>query len=194
MHALAAALRSWPMLAAFGGGLVLTALAAGAGGAMQPALVLAGVAALGWGGLALRAGRVIAPSATLVVTAAALVGMAAAVSTGAAATTDVPPGPLAAASVFIVVVAISAGLELRARTRPARSAGRGQASGRGDRSAAASDTARLIGLVAGAALVAALATPALAATEAGELAVPHGSHETGTDAPRPGVEQPGHSH
>ncbi|MFB9308491.1 hypothetical protein BJY17_002043 [Agromyces hippuratus] len=190
MHALAAALRSWPMLAAFGAGLVLAALAAGAGGAMQPALVVAGVAALGWGGLAFRAGRVIAPSATLVATAAALVGMAAAVSTGAAAMTDVPPGPLAAAAVFIVVVALSAGLELRARTRPARSAGRG----RGDRVAATSDTARLIGLVAGAALVAALATPALAATEAGEHAVPHGSYQTGTDAPLPGVEQPGHAH
>ncbi|MFB6610923.1 hypothetical protein ACFCVO_11415 [Agromyces sp. NPDC056379] len=189
MHALAAALRSWPMLAAFGAGLVLAALAAGAGGAMQPALVVAGVAALGWGGLALRAGRVIAPSATLVVTAVALVGMAAAVSTGAAATTDVPAGPLAAASVFIVVVALSAGLELRARTRLA-----GGTDPANDRGAGASDAARLIGLVAGAALVAALATPALAATEAGESAVPHGSHQPGTGEPLPGVEEPGHSH
>lgn len=190
MHALAAALRSWPMLAAFGAGLVLAALAAGAGGAMQPVLVVAGVAALGWGGLALRAGRVIAPSATLVVTAVALVGMAAAVSTGAAATTDVPAGPLAAASVFIVVVALSAGIELRARTRLAV----GERARTEDRAAAPSDTARLIGLVAGAALVAALATPALAATEAGESAVPHGSHEPGTGEPLPGVERPGHSH
>ena len=189
MHALAAALRSWPMLAALGAGLVLLALAAGAGGAMLPALAVAGVAALGWGGLALRAGRVIAPSTTLVVTAAALVGMAAAVSTGAAAMTDVAPGPLAAASVFIVVVALSAGIELRARTRLSRTA----AKPRGDRAAAASDTARLIGLLAGAALVAALATPALAATEAGESAVPHGTHEFDRDAPAPGVPG-GHGH
>ncbi|KQZ09394.1 hypothetical protein ASD23_14175 [Agromyces sp. Root1464] len=181
MHALAAALRSWPMLAALGAGLVLLALAAGAGGAMLPALASAGVAALGWGGLALRAGRVIAPSTTLVVTAVALVGMAAAVSTGAAAMTDVAPGPLAAASAFIVVVALSAGLELRARARLARAG----AHPGGTRDAAASDTARLLGLVAGAALVAALATPALAATEAGESAVPHGTHELDGDAPAP---------
>ncbi|MEF3404773.1 hypothetical protein [Agromyces sp. CCNWLW203] len=186
MHALVAALRSWPMLAAFGAGLVLAALAAGAGGAMQPALVVAGVAALGWGGLALRAGRVIAPSATLVVAAAALVGMAAVVSTGAAERTDVAPGPLAAASVFIVVVALSAGLELRGRTR--RSA---RAAADRRRDGAASDTARLLGLVAGAALVAALATPALAATEAGETAVPHGTHDG--DAPAPGAPG-GHEH
>ncbi|MGH3705470.1 MAG: hypothetical protein ACRDT9_12630, partial [Agromyces sp.] len=131
----------------------------------------------------------IAPSATIVVTAAALVGMAAVVSTGVAATTDVPAGPLAAASVFIVVVALSAGIELRARSRLARAR-----KPTNDRAAAPSDTARLIGLVAGAALVAALATPALAATEAGESAVPHGSHEPGTGELLPGVEQPGHSH
>ena len=36
----------------------------------------------------------------------------------------------------------------------------------------------LVGLLAGAVLVAGLATPALAATRAGELAVPHGAHGT----------------
>ena len=102
---------------------------------------------------------------------------------GAAAMTDVAPGPLAATSVFLVVVALSAGLELRARTRLVRAG----AHPRGDRAAAASDAARLIGLLAGAALVSALATPALAATEAGESAVPHGTHELDREAPAPGV-------
>jgi len=44
------------------------------------------------------------------------------------------------------------------------------------RSAAVDGRLSLIGLVAGALLVAGLATPALAATEAGRLAVPHGEH------------------
>ena len=43
------------------------------------------------------------------------------------------------------------------------------------------------------ALVAALATPALAATEAGESAVLHGTHEQDRDAPAPGVPG-GHGH
>ncbi|WP_157006967.1 hypothetical protein [Agromyces laixinhei] len=189
MHALTATVRTWPMLAALGAALVLIALAAGAGGVMQPALLVLGVAALGWGGLALHTGRVLAPATVLVVAAASLVGTAAAVATGSAATADVAPGPLAAASVFIVVVAFSAGLVLRGRDR-----GRGAArETRGDR--ATSDTARLIGLVAGAALVAALATPALAATEAGESAVPHGTHQQAPDSPSRESDRPGgHAH
>ncbi|WP_022892648.1 hypothetical protein [Agromyces subbeticus] len=206
MQALVVATRSWPMLAAFGAGLVLMALAAGAGGAAQPALIVLGIAALGWGVLALRAGRVLVPSVVLVATAVTLVGMAAAVATGASVATDIPPGPLAAASVFIVVMALSAGLELRGRTRRARRdeplpAGRGASAprpaGRGASEASvsrparreASVAARLIGLASGAALVAALATPALAATEAGEQAVPHGMHQLDP------IEQPGgHGH
>lgn len=188
MQALVAATRSWPMLAALGAGLVLMALAAGAGGVAQPALIVLGIAGLGWGVLALRAGRVLAPSVVLVAAAVTLVGMAAAVATGASVSTDVAPGPLAAASVFIVVMALSAGLELRGRTRRA---GRGASEASVSRPARrdASVAARLIGLASGAALVAALATPALAATEAGEQAVPHGTHQFDL------VEQPGgHGH
>lgn len=196
MQALVAATRSWPMLAALGAGLVLMALAAGAGGAAQPALIVFGIAALGWGVLALRAGRVLAPSVVLVAAAVTLVGMAAAVATGASVSTDVAPGPLAAASVFIVVMALSAGLELRGRTRRAGrdeslAVGRGVSDASSSRPARreASVAARLIGLASGAALVAALATPALAATEAGEQAVPHGTHQLDL------VEQPGgHGH
>ncbi|KZE92507.1 hypothetical protein AVP42_02661 [Agromyces sp. NDB4Y10] len=61
MTALAVITRSWPMLGALGAGLVLAALAAGAGGATQVALAGLGIAALGWGVLSLRAGRALAP-------------------------------------------------------------------------------------------------------------------------------------
>ena len=59
MTALATMARTWPMLAAFGGGLVLLALAAGAGGTAGGVLAAAGIAGLGWGAFSLHAGRAI---------------------------------------------------------------------------------------------------------------------------------------
>jgi len=136
MNALAATTRSWPMLGALGAGLVLAALAAGAGGAPQVVLAGLGVAALGWGGLSLHAGRILAPRAVLATAATALVSLG-----------------------LLVMV-----------------------DGR----------ASLLGLVGGAALVAALATPALAATDAGRQAQPHGEHAV--VAPLDRANDPGHSH
>ncbi|GAA4044772.1 hypothetical protein [Agromyces indicus] len=177
MTALAAITRSWPMLGALGAGLVLAALAAGAGGATQVALAGLGIAALGWGVLSLRAGRALAPRSTLGTCVGALLAAGGAVAAGA--TTGIPGGPLAAASVFIATVALSAALDLRRRR------GRRTAAADARASAEAHPRLGLIGLMVGAALVSALATPALAATEAGELAVPHGEH---------GTHDPGHRH
>ena len=115
MTALAAMTRGWPMLGALGAGLVLAALAAGAGGARQVVLAGLGVAALGWGVLSLRAARPLAPRAALGMSVAALLTGGAAVGSGAMA--DVAVLPLAAASVFIAVVALSAALAVRARRR-----------------------------------------------------------------------------
>lgn len=186
MTALAAMTRSWPMLGALGAGLVLAALAAGAGGAPQVALAGLGAAALGWGVLSLRAGRLLAPRTVLGVAVAALLVGGAAV--GAGAMTDVAGLPLAAASVFIASVALSAAVAVRAR-RAKHVRAEEPASLRAEEPAKpASRDPRalntLVGLAVGAALVSALATPALAATEAGETAVPHGRH---------GAHDPGHS-
>lgn len=179
MDALAAMTRSWPMLGALGAGLVLAALAAGAGGATQVALAGLGVAALGWGGLSLRAGRLVGPGSVLGVCVAALLAGGAAVASGAM--TEVAGLPLAVASAFIASVALSAALAVRARrAAPVRVEEPAQRASR-DPHARRS----LAGLAVGAALVSALATPALAATEAGERAVPHGQH---------GAHDPGHSH
>lgn len=200
MTALAAMTRGWPMLGALGAGLVLAALAAGAGGARQVVLAGLGVAALGWGVLSLRAARPLAPRAALGMSVAALLTGGAAVGSGAMA--DVAGLPLAAASVFIAVVALSAALAVRARrAEHARFEEPEPASTRGEEPARrvsvgieepaepASRDPRargaLVGLMIGALLVSALATPALAATEAGELAVPHGEH---------GTPDPGHAH
>jgi hypothetical protein len=168
MTALSTLARTWPMLCALGAGLVLLALAAGAGGTAGGALAAAGVAGLGWGVLSLRAGRAIVPGVTLGVGAALLMGAGLLVGSGLAAEADVPVGPLVAASAFIMVVAAHAAVVIRSRARRAR-APRG-------RSTVVDGRLSLIGLVAGALLVAGLATPALAATEAGRLAVPHGEH------------------
>ena len=151
MTALAVITRSWQMLGALGAGLVLAALAAGAGGATQVALAGLGIAALGWGVLSLRAGRALAPRSAL----GACVGA------------------------LIATVALSVALDLRRRR------GRRTAAADARASAEAHPRLGLIGLAVGAALVSALATPALAATEAGELAVPHGEH---------GAHDPGHRH
>lgn len=211
MNALAAITRSWPMLGALGAGLVLTALAAGAGGAPQVVLAGLGVAALGWGALSLHAGRLLAPRSVLAVCVLSLSAAGAAVAAGAMA--DVAGLPLVAASAFAVVVALSAAFDVR-RGRAAHDEPRLRHRPRyrrtpadlGVTAPAASTTAArprgavdgrasLLGLVGGAALVAALATPALAATDAGRLAVPHGQHGTpGTVAPLQGTHDSGHSH
>jgi hypothetical protein len=171
MNALSAIARTWPMLSAIGGGLVLLAIAAGAGGVTGGALAAAGVMGLGWGALSLRAGRSVVPAAALGVSAALLAGSGALIGTGFAEATDVAVGPLLAASAFIAVVGGHSAFLVRRRgraARPAPDAPGGTVDGR----------ASLGGLVVGALLVAGLATPALAATEAGRLAVPHGDHDS----------------
>jgi hypothetical protein len=196
MTALAAMTRSWPMLGALGAGLVLAALAAGAGGAPQVVLAGLGVAALGWGALSLRSGRPLAPRAVLGVAVAALLAGGAWVGSGAV--TDVSGLPLAAASVFIASIALSAAVAVRAARRtehlraeePAKPRVEEPAKPRVEQPAKPESRdpgprSTLVGLVVGAALVSALATPALAATEAGDSAVPHGRH---------GVHDPGHAH
>ncbi|MGR0218764.1 hypothetical protein [Agromyces sp. ZXT2-6] len=172
MDALAAMTRSWPMLGALGAGLVLAALAAGAGGAPQVVLAGLGVAALGWGVLSLRAGRIAAPRTVLGVAVAALLAGGAAVVAGAV--TDVAGLPLAAASVFIASTGLSAAFAVRAgRAETLRVEESAKSASRDPHA-----LSTLVGLAVGAALVSALATPALAATEAGEAAVPHGQHGT----------------
>jgi hypothetical protein len=185
MTALSTMARTWPMLAAFGGGLVLLALAAGAGGTAGGVLAAAGIAGLGWGVLSLRAGRAIVPAITLGVSVALLVGAGVVVGAGLAADIGGAVGPLVAASVFVAVVAGHAAFVVRRRARAARPTPERPGTTATDAAfrPAVDGRLSLVGLVAGALLVAGIATPALAATEAGELAVPHGEHGTSvTDA------------
>jgi hypothetical protein len=160
------------MLAALGAGLVLTAVAAGAGGYAGAALVGCGIAALAQGVLALRAGRLVAPASTLGGCLGVLAGSAAVVVTGSAGALDIAIMPLLAADLFVLVVAFGAAADLRKR----RGAAAADVTVARTRREAREPQRRLpiMGMLAGAALTAALATPALAATEAGGQAVPHG--------------------
>ncbi|WP_419817864.1 hypothetical protein [Glaciibacter flavus] len=167
---------SWPALAALGAGLVHLAVAASAPVVLTVVLVALGIAEIGWALTVLRAGRVMAVRSTLAVAASSsAVWVAIAFTLGATGIADpadsVPLLPLAAATLFTFYIAV----EMARVTRSGKTAT--AATGTGGR--------LIVGLVIGAAIVAAVATPALAATDAGKLAHPHGEH---------GFVAPGHQH
>lgn len=158
---------SWPAFAAWGGGLIQLALGAGAvtGAGGVPAIRAAGIllavigaVAIGWGAATLARGRIVVPRRGI---AGSLAGILAAAAAMALDPTRVSVLAVAAASALFIAVALGCALTLRRAARPARSWT--DAGGR-----------RLIALFVAALLVAGVVTPALAATEAGRHAVPHG--------------------
>lgn len=182
-------------LAAAGAGLVAVALGAervGSGVVWVVALALPGAVATTWGLAALARGRAPAgrTAAAVLVTAAAvwLLGRTYEPGTGA-----VSGAPVGAADVGLCLLLLAAGLgaALDARagrgTLPAHRARRGAearagarratqsraGAGRGRPARTGRPTFRLLGWAASALAVAAVATPAMAATEAGRHAVPH---------------------
>ncbi|WP_243229593.1 hypothetical protein [Microbacterium sp. CIAB417] len=157
------AVASWPSIAAWGGGLILLALGAGASTAAEiappvrgvaMALVGAGAAFIGWGTAALVVGRIVAPRVGLGAAAAA-----AALAILAFVLDPVRMGILAVAPAIalLAVVGIACGRERRA---PRGRSSKGAAPGR----------VRMAELAIAAVLAAAIVTPALAAVEAGNLA------------------------
>lgn len=149
----------WPALAAIGAGLVLFATAAGAG--LAVAIPVGGVAVveIAWGFSVLRAERLVVPRAAVAGGAVGILGSGFLLLTGPLALI-----PFLALFVFHWSIAIAAVIEVRSlRAAPA-------ATGRPRRTGVFA-----LVLVAEAMLVAAIATPALAASEAGEFAVPHGT-------------------
>ncbi|WOF21457.1 hypothetical protein N8K70_08570 [Microbacterium betulae] len=152
-------LRIWPALASWGAGLILFAVAAGAPPWAAVALCLWAVATFGWGVIALRAVRLPAPRTTL---ACALGAVAVGLVLVLAGTLG--PVPFAALTVLHLLVAGCAAASLR----------RGPSAARHERPGRT-----VFALVAGALAVAALTTPALAFTEPGSSAVPHGEDPGG---------------
>lgn len=161
--------RSWPALAAVGAGLLLLALGAGAlapalGGprsaaaaALAVALMLLGAAALAWAIATLRSGRPVSPRLGIAGALLAMLGCATALVSDPTRTSIAAIG----AAVLLLVItgsfcAFAVGRRAAARHRDGRTG--------------------MIGMIVGSAVVAALVTPALAATEVGRLAPDHGSH------------------
>ncbi|RWZ59225.1 hypothetical protein ELQ92_13240 [Labedella populi] len=169
------------MVAVFGLGAGLVHLAVGAGSPLPffIVFVLVGVAESAWAVLTFVKGRVPAPRSFAILTLLPVAFWAASIALGVGGL--LPLGPLAAASVLGVVAAGAVLFSIRRRTSTPPRAGVPAAATRD----ADEHPWRFIGaLAASAALVAALVTPALSGTWAGQFAVPHGSH----DVPGPAIE------
>jgi hypothetical protein len=159
-----AVVRAWLGFFALGAGLIHLALVIGSPWAVGVPLLVIGIAEFAWGVFAFTA-------ATVPFARAARVGAVVPILSWAALLLfvggDTVPGirvlPMLVASLLDLAVAIAITVVLR---RPADPARRPIGSGR-----------YLLGLGAGALVVAALTTPALAATEAGDFAQPHGTHD-----------------
>jgi hypothetical protein len=179
--------RIWFAFASLGAGMIHLAVAAGSPLPVEVVLAGFGIVELGWGAGVLLRGRLLA---TRIVLGAALVPVLfwAALATvgsgwGPVAGGGVPLFPMAVASLFDLFLA--GALAVCVRRHPASVA----------RSGSEASTSRqgwgfLAVLALAGALFSGLVTPALAATEAGSHAVPHGSHGL------PGLDLPaaGHHH
>lgn len=159
--------RTWLAFAAVGTGLIHLALVIGSPLALGIILAVLGLSEFGWGVLTFARDTVPLPRVALVVAIAPIVGWALllVISTAADApsvTASLGLLPLAVSTLFELFIAIVLGIHLRRRPTAAPAVpGVGR---------------YLIGLSIGALVVAALTTPALAATEAGQYAQPHGEH------------------
>ena len=166
--------RAWVAFAALGAGLIHLALVLGSPPAFAVAFGVIGLAEFAWGIVAL-ARDPLAPRAALVLALVPVLGLAALAAVGAmggmrGALASTPFLALAVASLLELFIAAALGAHLRRGDRPP---------------AGAPGTARyLLGVAAGALVVAALTTTALGVTQAGLSAVPHGElEEPGHDAP-----------
>ncbi len=161
--------RSWPALGAVGAALIQLALGAGpltaadAGPVLRTAaflLVAIGGAGMLWGVVSLARGRPVVPRLGMVGSLAGMVGC------GWALTTDPARVSVLAAAAAWVLLAVVGGfcaIQLRADRGSARDADAGGRTG-------------VVGILVASAAVAALVSPALAATDIGRLAPDHSEH------------------
>jgi len=167
--------RAWVAFAAIGVGLIHVALVIGSPLGVGIALAVLGLTEFGWGVLTFARETIPAPRAALVVALVPVLAWALLLAVGSASGDLVPSPPLlplAVAALFEFFIVAVVGSSLRRRR---------------DAAAPAPGIARyLVGLMVGALAVAALTTPALAATEAGLYAVPHGERSDLFDLPQHG--------
>jgi hypothetical protein len=159
----------WLAFAAICTGIIHAALAATAPLPLALLLAALGLAELAWGALAITRDRIPAPVAVLAVALAPIAGwgvlvLAAAAGGAGEMLEALPLLPMTVAATFELFVALVIGRHVRAGARTAiPDSTRQIPAGR-----------YLVALIAGALASAALVTPALAATDAGEGAPEHG--------------------
>lgn len=183
---MSAVTRLWLAFAALGAGMIHVAVGASAPFPLAVLLVGFGLAELGWGVAALSLGRLPAPRA---VTGAALIpvltwGATASLGSGLGVSSEaigLPLYSMAIASLFNLYLAVVMTVhQRRSAAEPVLSAAGGASPARaGTAPGAASGWRFLAALTVGGMLFSGLTTPALAATDAGQLAVPHGSAHSG---------------
>ncbi|CAN5177682.1 hypothetical protein BH11ACT4_BH11ACT4_10140 [soil metagenome] len=167
--------KAWLAFAAVGAGLIHFALVVGSPLPLGIVLAVVGLAEFGWGVVTFAREDVALPRLVLVGALAPLLAWGLLLVTSTAAENpsiarSLPLFPLAIAALFELFIAVTLAAHLR-RLGSARPAPRPPGIGR-----------YLLGLAAGALLVAALTTPALAATQAGG-AVPQEGNGTLFDLP-----------
>jgi len=165
--------RTWLGFAAIGAGLVHLAMVISSPLPIAAVVLLLGVSEIAWGVAAFARDSVPAPRvagavAIAPVLAWSLLVVVATMLDTASLAASLPLLPMAIASILELFVAAV----LATHLRRARNAG-----GTTTTPALPSAGRYLVGLLAGALVVGALTTPALAATEAGRYAQPHGSHD-----------------
>ena len=176
--------RLWCAFAAIGAGTIHLAVGASAPVLLSVILVALGVAELGWGVATLVRGRYLMPNQALIGALLPLVVWAVAAGLGStsavpADVTVLPVFPMTVATLFGLFVAGSLAVTRRGSGR------RGRVSD-GGVEAAPQRWRFLAALTLGGVLVSGLTTPALAATDAGTQAVPHGSPSNSGPAVLPG--------
>jgi hypothetical protein len=159
----------WLAFAAICTGIIHAALAATAPLPLAVLLAAFGIAELAWGVLAITRDRIVAPVAVLTAALAPVAGwgvlvLAAAAGGAGDLLAHLPLLPMAIAAAFELFIALVVGRRVRSGARSAIA----------DSPKPVSAGRFLIALSAGALASAALVTPALAATDAGEGALPHG--------------------
>lgn len=165
-----AVVRTWLGFAALGAGLVHLALAVDAPVGLATALALFGIAEFAWGVIAFTTARPPLPSVARAIALVPVVAWALALVSGLAFVGAVRVFPMLVASVLDLAIAIGITALLR---RPP-----------GDRPLRPAVT--LVAMFAGALVIGAVTTPALAATQAGDVAVPHGDYGDLGDSGHPG--------
>lgn len=161
-----AVVRTWLGFAALGAGLIHLALAVDAPVPLAVVLVVFGLAEFAWGIMAFTTDATPYPQAARIATLVPVIVWALALVSGLAFAGAVRVFPMLAASVLDLAIAIGVTLILRRRSDAAGAEPRP--------SRTLSAPAYLAAMFAGALVVGVVTTPALAATEAGDAAAPHG--------------------